>query len=226
MPVQVFELDVSGYVYSPHAASRAVMGDYDRNLGLVLVDIGAGTTKISFYKGGVSLIPVSCQSAGISSLTTSLFSTRLTFRTPKISKFPKGAPSPTGSTLKKEIRTSKRNSFSETQSLVWVKKKILSQIIEARLLDIFEAVKKEIIAQNNKGLLVASTIITGGVAHTKDIIYLAQKVLDFPTRIGRPTISRVSANGKEIPNMPPLSGHFTLPMKKGNIQAAGRVHIK
>mgnify|MGYP001791787129 CR=1 FL=1 len=45
-------VDVSSFAFSGYASSLAVLSDTERELGVILVDIGAGTTDISIYIEG------------------------------------------------------------------------------------------------------------------------------------------------------------------------------
>ena len=45
-------VDVNGFVFNGYASSLSVLSETERELGVVLVDIGAGTTDISIYTEG------------------------------------------------------------------------------------------------------------------------------------------------------------------------------
>jgi cell division protein FtsA len=67
-----------------------------------------------------------------------------------------------------------------------IKRTYLSEIIEARVEEIFEFVHKEIKRSGYDGLLRAGAVITGGVSQLPGIREVAQNVLRLPVRLAKP----------------------------------------
>ena len=65
-------------------------------------------------------------------------------------------------------------------------RKLLAEIIKARMEELFEMVHEEIRKSGYDGLLPAGLVITGGTAEMPGIQGLAGQILDLPTRIGTP----------------------------------------
>ncbi len=65
-------------------------------------------------------------------------------------------------------------------------KKLLKDIIEARVSEIFEEVQKELKKISRVGLLPAGIVLTGGGARMPKIVELAKKELKLPCQIGTP----------------------------------------
>lgn len=180
------ELESGGYVFSSLASARAVLDDSDKSLGIVMVDMGAGTTKIAVYKGGV-LIHCRVLPLGGDNLT---YDIAMTFKIPlseaESLKTAKGSACPELLTPEEGEEEVPAMSFSESES-VSIQRKMLSQIIEARLMDIFEGIRKELQRLHGMGVCIAGAVLTGGCAKLKHINYLAQRILDIPAKIGKPT---------------------------------------
>lgn len=181
------EIEPGGFVLSSIGAARAVLAESEKNLGVVLIDIGAGTTKIAVYKGGF-LIHSRTLSLGSDSLT---YDIAMCFRIPLVEaenlkiKYASACPD----LLSEEEQTQQvaALSFSESEDTVLVPRKELSCIVEARLMEIFEAISRDLKRLYSKGIYIAGAIITGGASKMRHVNYIAQRILDLPTKIGRPT---------------------------------------
>jgi cell division protein FtsA len=67
-----------------------------------------------------------------------------------------------------------------------VPRKLLAEIIQARMEELFEMVREEISKSGYDSLLPAGLVITGGTAEMPGIQGLAGQILDLPSRIGTP----------------------------------------
>jgi cell division protein FtsA len=67
-----------------------------------------------------------------------------------------------------------------------VPRKLLAEIIQARVEELFNMVHEEIKKSGYDGLLPAGIVITGGTADLPGILELASQTLDLPARIGSP----------------------------------------
>jgi len=179
------EMDLNDYVYSSLATANTVLDDSDKNLGVALIDMGAGTTKINVFKGGV-LVHSRVLPLGGDNLT---YDIAMTFKIPLCEaeslKISKGCACPELLSAEEEEEEVEAISFSESETLN-IQRKMLSEIIEARLMDIFEGVRKELNRLGTGGIFVAGSMLTGGTARLKHINYLSQRVLEMPAKIGKP----------------------------------------
>lgn len=179
------ELEKEGYIHSTVAAAESIIKEEEKELGMLLVDMGAGTTKIAAYKGS-HLIHCKTLPIGGDMVT---FDIAMTFKIPLSEaeglKISKGSACPELLTAEEEGEIMEAISFSESES-VNVQRKMLAEIVEARLMDIFEAINREVKKLGDSGIYMAGIILTGGCAKLKDIKYLASRVLKLPTRLGKP----------------------------------------
>ncbi|MFP4497048.1 MAG: cell division protein FtsA [Vulcanimicrobiota bacterium] len=180
------ELETSNYVFSSFVSGHSVVDESEKNLGVILIDMGAGTTKINVYKSGV-LVHSRVLPLGGDLIT---YDIAVYYGIPLSEaeklKIQEGSACADLLTAEEEEAEVEAASFSESQSIVLVKREVLAQIIEARLMDIFEVIRKEISWLHNRGIYIAGSILTGGVAKTRHVHFLAQRILEVPTKVGRP----------------------------------------
>jgi cell division protein FtsA len=67
-----------------------------------------------------------------------------------------------------------------------VPRKLLAQIIQARVEELFEMVHEEVRKSGYDGLLPAGVVVTGGTAELPGILDIAGQILDLPARLGTP----------------------------------------
>jgi cell division protein FtsA len=67
-----------------------------------------------------------------------------------------------------------------------VPRKLLAEIIQARVEELFEMVHEEIKKSGYDGLLPAGLVVTGGTAELPGILDVAGQILDLPARTGTP----------------------------------------
>jgi cell division protein FtsA len=211
------ELNSDNYVFSSLGAARAVVTESEKNLGVVLIDIGAGTTKITVYKHG-ALVHSRVLPLGGDLIT---YDIAMFYKIPlseaESLKITDGSACPDLLTSEEEEEEVEAVSFSESQSIVMVQKQMLAKIIEARLMDIFEAIRKDLHKLSTKGIYVAGVIFTGGTAKTKHIQYLAQRILNLPAKIGKPA---------NVPGLGEWEGNPEFASVVGTLHLAGENSMK
>jgi cell division protein FtsA len=67
-----------------------------------------------------------------------------------------------------------------------IQRKRLSEIIEARMSEIYSLVREEVQRSGHAGMLPAGAVLTGGGARLQGAAELAREVLEMPVRIGAP----------------------------------------
>jgi cell division protein FtsA len=65
-------------------------------------------------------------------------------------------------------------------------RKLLAEIIEPRVEEMFDLVRREIMRTGYEGILAAGVVITGGTSMLEGILEAAERVLDLPVRRGVP----------------------------------------
>jgi cell division protein FtsA len=172
-------------VASPLAASLSVLEQEERDLGVALIEIGAGVTTVAVHKFGM-LVGVATIPMGGNDITAdiaSTFATRLADA--ERLKALEGAA----------IAMAKDNSdiiemppiSEETMGeLVRVPRAQIIAVIRQRLDMIFSDVERELTALGFTGPRARQVVLTGGGAELRAIAEYAQGLLGRNVRIGRP----------------------------------------
>lgn len=191
-------VDVESFVFNGYASSLSVLSDTERELGVVLVDIGAGTTDISIYTEG-SVSYSSVLAIGARHITNDLaIGLRISLESAeKIKLFLSQRannrvlrPEDEGGAAKDvkvsdEIDLSSLNLPEEVRKVSY--KTLVDGIIRPRMNEIFTMVGIEIKKSGYGGQTPAGVVITGGGAQTVGIKDAAKRMLAMPVRVGVPT---------------------------------------
>jgi len=172
---------VEEMVLGPLASSEAVLTEDEKKLGVVLVDIGGGTTDLVIYTDGIirhiKIIPV-----GGEHVTNDL---AVGLRTSTI--LAEGLKKKEGSTLRtltKDAQVTILTSLGGREHQF--PRHLLCEIIEARMEEIFNLVKKEIMKSGFMDLIAAGVVLTGGGSLLKGLPEMAEEIFNLPVRIGIP----------------------------------------
>jgi cell division protein FtsA len=176
-------LRVEDLVLEPLASSHAVLGPDERDLGVVLIDIGGGTTDVAvFYEGSIRHTAII--GFGGTSITNDI---AIGLRTP-IDK---------AEELKIKHGCALSSMVSEDEKILVagvggrptreLSRYVLSSMIEPRLEEICQLALKEVRKNHFADMLSAGVVITGGTALMHGVTELAEQVFEMPVRIGIPT---------------------------------------
>jgi len=190
--------DIQGMVFGGVAASEAVLTETEKELGVILVDIGGGTTEIMIFVEGApaytSVLPI-----GAKNVTNDLaIGLRLSLESAEKLKlylsekvkepvFPeeeKGERSENKEKSSDEIDLSSLGIYEETKTVS--RRTLVEGIIRPRLNEIFTMVGLEIKKSGLGGLTPSGIVLTGGGAQTIGAIEAAKRTLSMPVRIGFP----------------------------------------
>lgn len=190
-------IDVTELVFSGIASSIAVLTDTEKELGVVLVDIGGETTDVViFIDGSVaysSVVPIGARhitSDMAVGLRVSLESAeKIKVSLGKIEKTPAISKSleeeQTKSAKKKEEEFLDIKSLGLAEDVQKISKKaVVDGIIRPRLQEIFKYVGKELKKSGYGTQIPSGLVICGGGAQTVGVLDQAKYVLGFPARIG------------------------------------------
>lgn len=188
-------VDVDSFVFSGYASSLSVLSDTEKELGVVLVDLGAATTDISIYIDG-SVAYSSVLAIGARHITNDLaIGLRISLESAeKIKLFLSQKPAKRTVGETEEVEREKKNqdeidlsSLNLPEDLRKVSQKTLVDgIIRPRLNEIFTMIGLEIKRSGYGGQTPSGLVITGGGAHTVGIVDCAKRTLAMPVRIGKP----------------------------------------
>lgn len=175
-------LNVNDVVLSPLAAAEAVLSSDEKELGVVLVDIGGGTTDVIVYLDG-SVVHTSVIPIGGNHVTNDITV---------------GLRTPTGDAEKIKQKNgcalSSMVHIDETIDVPSVggrksrvlSRQILAEIIEPRMEEIFALVKEDLASARLSESISSGVVLTGGGSQMEGTTELAEQVFDYPVRRGAP----------------------------------------
>ncbi|MBU2464725.1 MAG: cell division protein FtsA, partial [Bacteroidetes bacterium] len=175
-------LEMVDLILEPIASAQAVLGDDEKEAGVVLVDIGGGTTDIAIFHDSIirhtAVIPFG------GDIITEDIREGCTI----IKKHAEEVKVKFGSSLASENRDDEVVSIPGIRGRAprEISFRNLASIIQARLEEIFEHVYYEIKNSGFERRLIAGIVLTGGGAMMKHIDQLAAFVTGMDVRIGYP----------------------------------------
>lgn len=179
-------------VYSGLASSESVLTPTEKELGVVLVDLGGGTTSIAIWVDG-SLAHSAVLPIGARNITNDLaIGMRLSLdAAEKVKRFlsqkekkpslPKGEKPEEDSDEIDLVKLGIAEEHAKTS-----KKTLIDGIIRPRLQEVFTMVGMELKESGFGGRTPAGVVLTGGGAKTVAIDTMCRRVLSLPVRIGAP----------------------------------------
>lgn len=180
--VQAAGVEVSQFVLNPLASAEVVLSETERQMGVVVCDIGGGTTDLAIYIDG-DIWHTMVLAVGGNHITSDI-AHGLRLSIPQAEEIKKNH----GYAIELEINdeeTFSVRTFGEDLP-VQVSRKELAHIIEARVEEIFELVLQEIKRSGYDGLLPAGMVLTGGSSLLPGMRNLASQVMGLPVRLARP----------------------------------------
>jgi cell division protein FtsA len=175
-------VEIEDLVLEPLASGDAVLEEGETDLGVALVDIGGGTTDIAVYTDGAIWHTVVLPVGGNLITSDIAIGLRLPVGVAEELKITYGHCDP--STIDEDDMIDLSQFMPDCDDLV--PRKLLAEIIQARVEEIFTMVHEEIKKSGYDGLLPAGIVITGGTAELPGILAAAGQTLDLPARIGSP----------------------------------------
>lgn len=180
--VEQARVQVADLVLAPLAASKAVLTKKQKELGVALIDIGAGTTGLVVFEEGdiyhSAIIPI-----GASDITNDLaIVLKTSLEVAEKLKLEHGVASPVGLSDRETIDLAKYDKKEEQV----VSRRFIAEIIDARLSEIFNMVRAELRKINREGKLPAGVVLSGGAAKMPGIIDSAKQHLQLPSQVGFP----------------------------------------
>ena len=164
---------------APLTAARACLTPSQKELGVMILDIGAGTTSMAVFQEG-DLIHAAIFPIGSSHITNDIaIGLKTDIDVAEAIKIKYGSCLQKGGRKKEKVEASKSE-----EPLVFSQKKV-SEIVEARVREIFGEVQKELKKISRQGLLPAGIVLIGGGAKLPKVSDLAKKELKLPSKVGK-----------------------------------------
>lgn len=187
-------VDIDAIVFSGYASSLAALTDTEKELGVVLVDLGAGTTSITIYVEGAaaysSVIPIGARhitndlAIGLRISLESAEKIKLFLSNPNKKIKLEDDQSQSMERFSDEIDLTHLNLSEELKKVS--KKTLVDGIIRPRLNELFTMVGIELKKSGFAGQTPSGLVLTGGGARTVGATEAAKRMLAMPVRVGIP----------------------------------------
>ena len=179
--VESLDIGIKQIVLEPIASSLAVLSSAEKELGVILLDIGGGTTDISVFRGGdiwfSKVIPIAGEHI-TNDITVGL-----------------QTPIEEAELIKKQAGTALVESVGEDEKIEvatiggdekrMVSKKKLAKIIEPRVEELLDLAMQEVEDAGYRDLVPAGLVLTGGTSLLDGIAEFAQQRYGIPVRRGK-----------------------------------------
>jgi len=177
--------DIEDLVLSPLAAAEAVINNKQKELGVALVNIGSSTTGLAVYEEG-ELLHTAVLPIGSEHITSDVaIGLRCPINLAERIKKEYGSAKSDQFSKKDEVDISELAKEEEVDDeIALVSRKYISEIIEARVEEIFEKVDEELKKIDRSGMLPAGVFLVGGGAKLADLVEIGKKKLRLPVCLG------------------------------------------
>jgi cell division protein FtsA len=185
---------VDRFILNPLASGDVVLSDTEREMGVMVIDIGGGTTDIAVFIDGTVWHTAVIAVGGWHVTNDIAQLLHLPYEIAEGVKKEYGHAYPKDIDPKEMIHV---QPFGEEQ-MSQVQRADLAHIINARVEELFQLVLKELKYSAYDGLLGAGIVLTGGGAQLPGIKQVAADVLKMPVRVAGP--ERLSGVGEQLRN--------------------------
>jgi cell division protein FtsA len=176
-------VDIEDLVYSILAAGEAALTERQKELGVVLINIGKATTSLAVFEEGDLLHTATLLIGGEHVTSDIAIGLRISIDAAEKIKLEHGTTLPQTVSKKEEINLA---DFDANENEILISKKYVSEIIEARVEEIFEKIDAELKKIGRSGLLPAGAVLVGGGAKIPGIVEVAKRKLRLPVSLGYP----------------------------------------
>jgi len=206
-------LEIRGLAASAYVSGLSCLVDDEMDLGVTLLDMGAGTTSVSvFYEGAMvhaDVIPV-----GGGHVTNDIargLSTTANHAERMKTLYGSAIPSPAD---EREMVTVPQVGETGTDAVQQVPRSILVGIIQPRIEETLELVRDRLKAGGFVRMAGRRLVLTGGAGQLTGVRELAARVLDKQVRIGRPLRIQGLAEATEGPAFSACAGLLTYAIRR------------
>ncbi|HXW69087.1 MAG TPA: cell division protein FtsA, partial [Dissulfurispiraceae bacterium] len=211
-------LEVVDIVLQPLASAEATLTSYERDMGVMLVDIGGGTTDMALYKDG-GLRHTTVLGIGGNHFTNDL-SVGLKLPFPEAERIKKKY-----GTVATVVPSSEMNDMTEVDVVAidgqvrTIPRKYISEILQPRSQELLELIRHEMQAFQRNGVAVSGVVFAGGSSLLSGFDRMAEAILSMPVRIGYPVQAAHEDQGhaRDHARILGLKGEFNTPVNATGI---------
>jgi len=180
--MNMVSLEVDELIFGNLACGNALLSKTEKELGVLLIDMGAGSSDISVFINDNIIYSSILPLGGIQITNDLAIGLKTSIEESEKLKLKYG--SVMGNYISPEDIV--EVSTAKSQEKVKISRKYLVDIIEPRVQEIFGLIKEELERANNFHLITQGIVLTGGCALIPGIVELASKVFNTNVRLGKP----------------------------------------
>ncbi|MBM3253467.1 MAG: cell division protein FtsA [Candidatus Omnitrophica bacterium] len=171
-------IEIAELIFSGFATANAVLSEHEKDLGVVLVDIGAGTTEIVvFWENNIRFTEVilvggDCITEAISK------ELKISFEYAELIKRRFGCANP------RKLNNDERFVIKDGRWQKGITRRYLSEIIEPTLNDMISQIKSKIDKVQILKRVTFGVVFTGGTSLMDDFLEVSEDILGMPVRLG------------------------------------------
>ncbi len=181
--VERCDLKADQLIFSALASSYAILTDDEKELGICVVDMGAGTMDIAVFTGGAlrhtAVIPVAGNQ--VTSDIAKIFRTPLSH----------------AEEIKVQYACALRQLVSMEENIEVpsvggrparsMSRHTLAEVVEPRYQELFELIQEELRECGLEDQIAAGYVLTGGTAKMEGVVEFAEEVFQMPARVAQPS---------------------------------------
>ena len=178
-------LEIRDPLYAVTCAADAVLEDHERKNGVLVLDLGGGSTGYAVYADGYA---VSTGVFGVggdhvtSDIAQAFQTTNAQAEGLKKEEASARISSAEGDSARVRVERGE-NTLMDNRT---ISRRALDTVVNARLLELFTMIRETLEEQDLLHRLHAGVVLTGGGAQMRDVEALAEQVLGTSVRLGRP----------------------------------------
>ncbi len=180
--MEMAEIETDELIFGNLACGNAILSKTEKELGVLLIDMGAGSSDISIFINDniaySSILPL----GGIQITNDLAIGLKTSIEEAERLKIKYGNVMENYISPEDMIDISKVNGQEKEK----ISKKYLVDIIEPRVHEIFSLIREDLERSNYYHLITQGVVLTGGCAFLPGIVNLSAKVFDTDARLGRP----------------------------------------
>jgi len=170
-------IEIDDLVLEPLASSEAVLSEDEKQVGVVIADIGGGTTDVAIFKDGsiwhTAILPV----AGYQLTRDDAIGLGIPFEVAEEKKKRYGSVMPIYEGADADPISKNGHGISYQD---------LTEVIKARVEEILRLILLELPRSDHEALVPAGLVLTGGSSNLPGIDVLGRDILRLPVRVGNP----------------------------------------
>jgi cell division protein FtsA len=173
---------VEAFVHEPIATARAILSDDEREVGVAVVDLGAGTTELGIFRESKTQHLAAIPWGGAAITNDLVKGLSIPFAEAERAKEQYGVASAQLVDPRETVDLPGPSPGTRRE----VTRELIAHIIEQRLDEVLELVMTEIERAGEDEELGAGVVLTGGGSELTGAVDLAHHVFGMPARVGTP----------------------------------------